>query len=40
MSQHRRSPATTLNDTADAALGLALLWALPAIAFLLILVRF
>jgi hypothetical protein len=39
VSQHRRSRVTTSNDTIDTAFALALLWALPAIAFVLILAR-
>ncbi|HEX5087239.1 MAG TPA: hypothetical protein VFV89_05480 [Nocardioides sp.] len=39
MSQHRRSRLTTLNDTADTAFALAMLWAIPVIAFLYVLTR-
>lgn len=39
MSQHRKSPVTTLNDTADTAIAMALLWALPVIAFVITMMR-
>ena len=39
VSQQRKSRETTLNDAADTAFAMALLWAIPAIAFLLALTR-
>jgi hypothetical protein len=39
VSQHRKSRATTLNDTADTAFAMALLWVIPVTALLLTLVR-
>ena len=43
MSQHRGTRVATVNDpaatTADAAFAMALLWAIPAMAFLLMLTR-
>ena len=40
MSQQRKTPASTLNDAADTAFAMALLWAIPAIAFVFALMRF
>ena len=39
VSQERKSRVTTLNDTADTAVAMALLWAIPVCAFLLALTR-
>jgi hypothetical protein len=38
-SQHRKSRATTLNDATDTAFAMAMLWAIPVIAFVLALTR-
>ncbi|WP_281167626.1 hypothetical protein [Nocardioides halotolerans] len=38
-SRHRSTRTTTLNDVSDTAFAMALLWAMPAIGFLLIFAR-
>jgi hypothetical protein len=39
VSQHRRSRATTLRDTTDTAIAMAVLWAIPVFAFLYAFIR-
>ncbi len=39
VSQQRKSRVATLNDTADTAFAMVLLWAIPVIAFVLTLTR-
>ena len=39
MSQHRKSRVAALNDTTDAAFALAMLWAIPALAFVFMFIR-
>lgn len=39
MSDDREPRATTLSDTTDTAFAMALLWAVPAVAFVLMLAR-
>jgi hypothetical protein len=39
VTDHREAQASTLSDTTDTALAMVLLWAIPAIAFLLTLTR-
>jgi hypothetical protein len=39
VSQHRRSRATTLRDTTDTAIAMAMLWAIPVLTFLYVFMR-
>jgi hypothetical protein len=39
VSQHRKSRVTTLNDATDTAIAMAMLWAIPVLAFLYVLTR-
>jgi hypothetical protein len=38
-SRHRKPRATTLNDAADTAIAMVMLWAIPVLAFLFVLTR-
>ena len=39
VSQHRKSRVTTLNDTTDTVVAMAMLWVIPVSALLLTFVR-
>jgi hypothetical protein len=39
VSDDRKTHATTLSDSTDTVVAMALLWAIPALAFLLMLTR-